>query len=92
MIRASVGRCFKVESSYGDDRGSWWIYRRVVSVGSTWVDCYRFERRAGGEYAMRARDAIQIEVLVQQIEISEEEWLEAYRTFHHEVAEPWHVE
>lgn len=88
-----VGRCFKVETSYGDGGPSWWVYRRVRKTIAGYAECHRFETRSDGMRAMYPADPIRTDMLLQQEEITDEHvWGYWWERWLAEVSEPWSVE
>jgi len=92
MSAIEPGQCFKVETSYGDDRPSWTVYRRVRATIVGYAECHRFETRSDGMHAMYPADPIRLRVLGAQTPIEAAEWLDAWDAWQRAVTEPWNVE
>lgn len=90
-----VAQCFRVETSYGDDRPSWYIYRRVrETMGDDlngYAQCYLFEVRPDGLHVCSHTDLIKISILKSQTVIAREDWEQHYVAFMKSVSEPWNV-
>lgn len=91
-LSVPIGVCYKVETSYGDDRPAWFVYRRVRASIAGYTECHRFETRCDGMRAMYPVDTIRTDMLKQQIRIEESEWVAAWLQFQGDVTEPWLVE
>lgn len=96
MSDSLLGRCFKVETSYGDDRPSWFVYRRVrKTIGSQvngWAECHRFESRCDGGMVMYGCDPCSTAALLTHVEIPESEWRLQWEMWVQDVNLPWDVE
>jgi hypothetical protein len=50
-----IGKCYKYLNSYGGDRASWWLYRKVISIKSIndtnriWIIVNMFQRDCEGD-------------------------------------------
>lgn len=86
------GACYKVETSYGDDRPRWFVYRRVRASIAGYTECHRFETRSDGMRVLYLTDAIRTEMLLQQTRINEGEWQAHWALFQETVLAPWGVE
>lgn len=95
MSDSLIGRCFKVETSYGDDRPSWFVYRRVrKTIGGSvngWAECHRFESRCDGARVCYLSDPHMTAALLSQTEIPESEWLLQWEMWSQDVNMPWNV-
>jgi hypothetical protein len=72
-----LGRCFKVECSHGDDRPSWFVYRKVIAETSQVAECVRIEARSDGAHVLYLSDPIMKSLFQAHTEVSHEEWSEA---------------
>lgn len=78
---SSLGRCFKVSCSHGDERPPWDIYRRVIAQTSQVTECVRIEARADGSHVLYLADPITKAMLEKQTEIESQEFLDAVIDF-----------
>ncbi len=88
----NIGDCFKIQTSYGDNRPSWFVYRRVRKVIAGYAECHRFESRCDGTHVMYLQDPIRIDMLAMQSSIDEDEWLRAWTQWTLDAMAPWNVE
>jgi hypothetical protein len=85
------GDCFKVETSYGDDRPSWWVYRRVRRSIADFTECHVFETRSDGVQLVSVT-SIRTAMLRQQTRIEAAEWVREWERWQVSATEPWHVD
>lgn len=73
------GDCFKVETSFGDERASWFVYSRVTELITDYVVCNQFETRSDGVDVVYRHKRCRISILENQTSIDVEEWLKAWK-------------
>jgi hypothetical protein len=85
------GTCYAMQTSYGDERGSWLIYWRVRGSIARFTECHRFETRSDKMHVMNPGDAVRTDMLELLTPIPETDWLIAWNRWQDAVVEPWNV-
>jgi hypothetical protein len=91
-MKIERGTCYAIETSYGDARGSWFIYWRARDSITGFTECHRFETRADGMHLMNPGEPVVTSLLESLTPIAESDWLSAWMTWFNSVSEPWNVE
>lgn len=87
-----IGTCYAMQTSYGDERGSWLIYWRVRGSIAGFTECHRFETRADNLHAMSSGEPVNTLLLESLTPIPFFEWDRAWASWVDFVSEPWNVE
>lgn len=74
-----VGRCGRYRNSYGSDRPSWWLYRKVMSLTSdNGLNVFSFQEDCLGELKIKPKDCAMGESCTLGDKISEKQFQAAW--------------